>query len=377
MRLSALQQVWEDWARADPLWAILSDPSKSHGRWDRDEFFSTGRDEIRGLMEDLSERDIAVRRHRSLDFGCGIGRLTQAMAEFFDVCDGVDISPTMIRKARDDNRHPDRCFFWLNDQPDLGIFPSNTFDFIYSNIVLQHIEPDVSERYVREFVRLLADGGIAVFQVPSRFVPPPVKRLPDGAHLASLALAGAVPALVPDQHRVIRVEVRNQSGLCWPAGPRLAVGNHWRGAEGDLLVLDDGRAALAEQLDPGVATLLDLPVRVPATPGAYVLEVDLVEEGVCWFADRGSVPLRIAVAVAPEPRRLRLFASRQAHRKATEIIEPTLFSMHALPKDRVIAAVEEAGGQLVDVESYNPAGEGWESYRYFVTSTTTDTVAAG
>ncbi len=42
----------------------------------------------------------------------------------------------------------------------LRSFQDNSFDFIYSNIVLQHIEPDVSERYVREFVRLLADGAI-------------------------------------------------------------------------------------------------------------------------------------------------------------------------------------------------------------------------
>ena len=50
-------------------------------------------------MQDLTERDLSVRRSRSLDFGCGIGRLTQAMAEFFEVCDGVDISPTMIREG--------------------------------------------------------------------------------------------------------------------------------------------------------------------------------------------------------------------------------------------------------------------------------------
>ena len=186
MRLSALQKVWEDWARSDPLWAILSDPAKSDRRWDRDEFFFTGQEEIRAVMRELDERGISVRRNRCLDFGCGIGRLTQALAEYFDICDGVDISPTMIREARANNGHPDQCFFWLNDQADLKIFPDNSFDFIYSNIVLQHIEPDVSERYVREFVRLLADGAIAMFQIPSRYVPPPEERLPVRAHKASL-----------------------------------------------------------------------------------------------------------------------------------------------------------------------------------------------
>jgi SAM-dependent methyltransferase len=377
MRLSALQKVWDDWARTDPLWAILSDPSKSHGRWDRDEFFSTGRDEIRSVMQDLSERGISVRRNRCLDFGCGIGRLTQALAEFFEACDGVDISPTMIREAQASNGHPDRCSFWLNDQADLAIFPSNSFDFIYSNIVLQHIEPDVSQRYVREFVRLLTDDGIAVFQVPSRFVAPPEARLSGGAHVASVALAGEVPPLVADQAGLVRFEVRNESGARWPRGSRLALGNHWRSPDGDLLILDDGRAALRDQLDPGSATVLDLPVRVPTTPGPYVLEVDVVEEGVCWFADRGSVPLQVPVAVAPSPRRFRFFAARGAHRADDEPAEPTLFSMHALPRDRVIATLDDCGGRLVDIDSYNPAGDGWESYRYYVARARTGTVSAG
>ena len=65
-------------------------------------------------MRDLDARGLSVRKGRCLDFGCGIGRLTQALTEFFDVCDGVDISPTMIREAQEGNGYPDRCFFWMN-----------------------------------------------------------------------------------------------------------------------------------------------------------------------------------------------------------------------------------------------------------------------
>ena len=148
----------------------------------------------------------------------------------------------------------------------------------------------------------------------------------------------------------------------------------WRSAtigeelDGALLVLDDGRTALVDPLEPGSATVIDLVVRVPARPGSYLLEVDMVEEGVCWFADRGSVSLRIPVAVAPRPRRYRLFAPLRIRQHDSQEVVPAPFSMHALPRDRVIAAVEEEGGQVVAVESYNPAGEGWESYRYYVTT---------
>jgi hypothetical protein len=34
-------------------------------------------------------------------------------------------------------------------------------------------------------------------------------------------------------------------------------------------------------------------VPLPEGPGRYELFVDVVEEGVCWFSDRGSAPLAL------------------------------------------------------------------------------------
>jgi len=41
--------------------------------------------------------------------------------------------------------------------------------FIYSNIVLQHISQRFSTEYLREFVRVLAPGGVLVFGVQDSF----------------------------------------------------------------------------------------------------------------------------------------------------------------------------------------------------------------
>jgi SAM-dependent methyltransferase len=56
----------------------------------------------------------------------------------------------------------------VNQKVDLRIFPDAHFDFIYSNITLQHMPPRYSRRYIAEFLRVLVPGGALLFQVPSK-----------------------------------------------------------------------------------------------------------------------------------------------------------------------------------------------------------------
>jgi SAM-dependent methyltransferase len=175
MDLQRLKRNWDAFGRRDPLWAVLALPDKRGNRWDVEEFFAWGRDEIEGVLEYVRSRGLEIPSGRALDFGCGVGRLTQALALHFENVDGVDIAPSMIRLAERYNRHPTTCRYHLNDRADLGQFPDSSFDFIYSNITLQHIEPRYSERYISEFVRLLSERGALVFQVPSEPVPGSVK----------------------------------------------------------------------------------------------------------------------------------------------------------------------------------------------------------
>jgi SAM-dependent methyltransferase len=165
--LQAHQKVWDQAGKEDPLWSVLSVPGMQ-GRWKAEEFFETGVREIAGVMGYLDRQGIAVERGRALDFGCGVGRLSQALASHFQAVDGVDISPSMIDNARRFNRHPDRCTYHLNFSRDLTLFPDGTFDFVYSNIVLQHMDPEWARDYVAEFIRCLKPDGVLLFQMPSR-----------------------------------------------------------------------------------------------------------------------------------------------------------------------------------------------------------------
>jgi hypothetical protein len=98
-----------------------------------------------------------------------------------------------------------------------------------------------------------------------------------------------------------------------------------------------------------------------------VLEFDMVEEGVCWFADRGSPTLRVLVDVRSPPKiRRGVLSWIRGSAGDTPKPAPRAFGMYAVPRARVVQAVQSSGGRLLEIESYNPAGEGWESYRYYV-----------
>ena len=116
------QRIWEGWARSDPMWAILSDPDRKGGRWEPEEFFRSGVEEIDSVLSDLQQRGIDPHRGRALDFGCGVGRLTQALAEHFESADGVDIAQTMVALAQEHNRFGDRVRYHVNPRSDLSLF---------------------------------------------------------------------------------------------------------------------------------------------------------------------------------------------------------------------------------------------------------------
>lgn len=172
MKLDDLQKNWDELGETDAMWAVLTNPNKKDGKWTPEEFFKTGETEIATALSELKSRNIAFNTDCALDFGCGVGRLTQALAGHFREAHGVDIAPSMLKQANCFNQFPDRCYYHLNSENNLRLFATQKFDFIYSFIVFQHIEGRYVLDYIREFTRLLKPGGIAMFH----FIEPPFWR---------------------------------------------------------------------------------------------------------------------------------------------------------------------------------------------------------
>jgi 2-polyprenyl-3-methyl-5-hydroxy-6-metoxy-1,4-benzoquinol methylase len=154
--LATIQRDWDAAARQNAFYNIITIPGLTE-----QEFWERGEREI----EDVLDRVGVVRRMRALDFGCGIGRLTQALGRHFVQVDGVDISSEMIGLAKQHNRHK-HCFYHHNATGDLALFAVDTFDLVYSMIVLQHMPSHLAKGYIREFLRVVRPGGYAVFQIP-------------------------------------------------------------------------------------------------------------------------------------------------------------------------------------------------------------------
>lgn len=165
--LKNLKHNWEKWSDRDPLFSILSNPEKKGNKWQLDEFFETGKNEIKLVMKEIDSLGIRLPRRKALDFGCGVGRLTQAIAQEFDEVYGVDISLNMIDLANKYNKYGGKCKYYLNEKGDLNLFCNDYFDFIYSSLVLMHIDPKYSLNYIKEFLRILSSDGLIIFQLHS------------------------------------------------------------------------------------------------------------------------------------------------------------------------------------------------------------------
>ena len=119
MTLERLRRHWDLLGKKDPLWAVLALENKRGNRWRVDEFFATGQDEIEEVTKHMGALGVELDRRNALDFGCGVGRLTQALADRFEVVWGVDIAPSMIEQATRFDRHPGTCHYILNERADL------------------------------------------------------------------------------------------------------------------------------------------------------------------------------------------------------------------------------------------------------------------
>lgn len=106
-----------------------------------------------------------------LDLGCGWGRVQKSVLDRGAFTVGLDISENMLKLAKNHLLKNGHKPFLLRGDGTMLPFKDESFDLVYSLLVLQHLSKENGQIVFREVYRVLKPGGAAYIRVPGRFAP--------------------------------------------------------------------------------------------------------------------------------------------------------------------------------------------------------------
>jgi SAM-dependent methyltransferase len=157
---SRAERFWDERARENALFFV--DNTIDYRRPDAERFWAGGEEAVSAILDELG---LAIRpTEKIVEIGCGVGRLTRALARCAAQVTAVDVSAEMLARARELNPEL-RNVSWLHgDGESLAGVPDASLDGCFSHVVFQHLpEPELVLGYVSEMGRVLRPGGWAAF----------------------------------------------------------------------------------------------------------------------------------------------------------------------------------------------------------------------
>jgi SAM-dependent methyltransferase len=140
-------RVASRYAAEDPLAAVCYPAAP---RW-FNRFYA--RFQLRAVTRMLADQTFAGAR--ALDVGCGSGRWSRWMRDRGAQVTGIDPTPAMLETAE---RLSPGVEFRRMSATDID-FPPDTFDFVLSVTVIQHLHPEEQVKAVASMCRVLKPGG--------------------------------------------------------------------------------------------------------------------------------------------------------------------------------------------------------------------------
>ena len=152
---NVMEKDWDQRAKHDAI-RYVADAYRG------EDFFKEGTRQAHELCRALFlNKGFVPEGKRMLDIGCGIGRLERGFSEMFAEVWGLDVSGEMIAQAEELNSAFNNVKFVKGNGQDLGVFPNEYFDFVFSYITFQHVpEKRIIKSYFAEVHRVLRRGGL-------------------------------------------------------------------------------------------------------------------------------------------------------------------------------------------------------------------------
>jgi|SRR5215831_10230268 len=129
--------------------------------------------------------------------------------------------------------------------------------------------------------------------------------MPPGSFKASITSDGPPNKMQPGEKVTLTVKVKNEGNSTWPSHGRASdgffqvnLGDIWFDANNKRVEKHPYvRSGLPRDLRPGEEAEVPLAITAPSSPGVYTMELDLVQEMVTWFSEKGSPTPKFKVIV--------------------------------------------------------------------------------
>jgi SAM-dependent methyltransferase len=149
---------WDEIANAHPFYGVLAAERFRDDQMTPDDievFYDWGRADVEKAVAPYHRlTGSTFAPDRALDFGCGVGRMSFAMAAYAREVVGVDVALRMLEIARQQAAARN-----VTNVEFRSTLPAEPVDWVNSMIVLQHIPPARGHAILEQLVGLLNPGG--------------------------------------------------------------------------------------------------------------------------------------------------------------------------------------------------------------------------
>ena len=179
--------------------------------------------------------------------------------------------------------------------------------------------------------------------------------------------------MLADEFYLIPIDVANLGTVEWPKESESPVllGYCWYNLDkGGEIIYEGEKIELPESISSNEYKTILINVKTPKTPGDYILEFDLIDEGVTWFSEQGVPPLVRAVKVV-SPDQKEKFTSIEISKQLKRNLYKKYFSYVSEPFEFNITSegkyelfVDNIWSEFVDSIVFKLDDKDWQYYAF-------------